>query len=129
MDNDGWTTVKTRDHKWRKDAAQPATKTFVPKKQGQRQRALPSSGSTARTKPSSDAKTRQEIFHGRTRTGSGREFNELRSKILCQNMLLSGWCNYGNKCVYAHSLDQQVMDNVRKFCYDCVKGTIDHIGV
>lgn len=35
-------------------------------------------------------------------------------KILCNSMLFTGSCTYGNKCVFAHSLDEQNYDTIRK---------------
>src|SRR6185312_14088891 len=39
-------------------------------------------------------------------------------KILCRNMIIHGNCNYSNKCMYAHNLNEQNIDNNRKIAYD-----------
>ena len=39
-------------------------------------------------------------------------------RILCYNMLKSGSCNYGSKCLYAHNLDEQNIDNIKKRAYE-----------
>lgn len=39
-------------------------------------------------------------------------------RILCQNILISKKCNYGDKCIYAHSLSEQKIDPLRKKAYD-----------
>lgn len=45
-----------------------------------------------------------------------------RKKILCYNTLMCGSCMYGNKCVFAHNLDEQNIDIIRKKAYDLLKG-------
>ncbi len=44
-----------------------------------------------------------------------------QKKILCINMLKNGVCTYGNKCMYAHSLDEQNVDYFKKKVYDIIK--------
>lgn len=39
-------------------------------------------------------------------------------RILCQNVLISKKCNYGDKCIYAHSLSEQKIDPMRKQAYN-----------
>jgi len=41
-------------------------------------------------------------------------------KILCKNIIIPIECFYGNKCLYAHSLSEQKMDNIRKIAYDMI---------
>ena len=40
--------------------------------------------------------------------------NLYHKKILCNNFLNSITCKYGNKCAYAHSYDEQILDYPRK---------------
>jgi hypothetical protein len=42
-------------------------------------------------------------------------------KILCFNMLNNKECNYGRKCVYAHSLSDQKIDSLRHKAYTIIK--------
>lgn len=42
-------------------------------------------------------------------------------KILCYNIITWGKCNYGNKCMYAHSLDEQNIIPIRSKIYDMLK--------
>lgn len=53
-----------------------------------------------------------------------RELPNLK-RILCYNILTIGGCNYGNKCVYAHSLDEQNIDSPRKKIYELILGKED----
>lgn len=41
-----------------------------------------------------------------------------RKKLLCNNMIGTGYCCYGNLCTYAHSLEEQHIDQNRKLAYD-----------
>ena len=43
-------------------------------------------------------------------------------KMLCNNVLISDECHYGDKCMYAHSLSEQNLDPVRKKAYDIIMG-------
>lgn len=51
-------------------------------------------------------------------------------RLLCNNILVYGNCSYGDKCSYAHSLNEQKKDNVRERAYelisDCLNG-VDYI--
>lgn len=38
-------------------------------------------------------------------------------KMLCNNVLHYGSCNYNHKCMYAHSLDDQILDKSREIAY------------
>lgn len=40
-----------------------------------------------------------------------------KKRILCNNMFLIGNCSYGSKCVYAHSIEEQRIDPIRKDVY------------
>lgn len=44
-------------------------------------------------------------------------------RILCYNIISCGSCNYGNKCLYAHSLNDQIVDPIRKKVYAMITGT------
>lgn len=41
-----------------------------------------------------------------------------RKKILCNNVLYNGVCNYNQKCMYAHSLEEQVKESIRTTVYN-----------
>jgi hypothetical protein len=45
-------------------------------------------------------------------------------KILCNNVLGCGTCGYGNKCLYAHSLREQIMETNRRQAYNIIKNKI-----
>ena len=47
--------------------------------------------------------------------------NKNIGKILCNNMLLNGKCSYGDKCLYAHSLEKQVLEPLREQAYSIIK--------
>ena len=42
-------------------------------------------------------------------------------KILCFNVLNVNLCIYGNKCMYAHSLKEQTMNDNRRIVYDMLQ--------
>jgi hypothetical protein len=44
-----------------------------------------------------------------------------KKKILCNNVLNFGKCNYNDKCLYAHSYEEQNIEPLRKQLYDKVK--------
>ena len=46
-------------------------------------------------------------------------------KILCYNMLNKKKCNYGNKCMYAHSLAEQKIEPLRHKIYSIIKYNTD----
>jgi len=53
-------------------------------------------------------------------------------KLLCNNYLEYGKCNYGNKCLYSHSLNEQKVESIRENIYkllnDYLEGnTIDQL--
>lgn len=50
---------------------------------------------------------------------------ENHKKILCLNMLTKGTCKYGAKCLYAHDLTEQKMDEVRSKSYNMIKNSSD----
>ena len=41
-------------------------------------------------------------------------------RLLCKNILSTGSCSYGNVCIYAHSIDEQILDPTRKKAYDMI---------
>lgn len=43
-------------------------------------------------------------------------------KMLCNNILLSKACHYGDKCMYAHSLEDQNVDTIRSKAYGLITG-------
>lgn len=46
-------------------------------------------------------------------------------KILCKNINSIGRCIYTNKCLYAHSLDEQNVESIRRTAYDVIKKSDD----
>ncbi|AYV84751.1 MAG: hypothetical protein Hyperionvirus37_4 [Hyperionvirus sp.] len=43
-------------------------------------------------------------------------------KVLCNNVLIAQTCHYGDKCMYAHSLEDQNVEGVRRKAYDILEG-------
>jgi hypothetical protein len=41
-------------------------------------------------------------------------------KVLCNNIINNGMCNYDNKCLYAHSIAEQNIEPIRKIVYDMI---------
>lgn len=41
-------------------------------------------------------------------------------KILCYNILNNNKCSYGNKCMFAHSIDEQKKETYREFIIDVI---------
>lgn len=54
-----------------------------------------------------------------------KDQNKNLKKILCQNVIAFGDCDYGDKCLYAHKLSEQKMEDGRKCAYDILNGTDD----
>lgn len=46
-------------------------------------------------------------------------------KILCKNITSIGRCIYTNKCLYAHSLDEQNVEPIREISYNMIKKNED----
>ena len=46
--------------------------------------------------------------------------NRQNKKILCTSFLNKNECKYGNRCVFAHSYDEQIIDKNRKSAYDII---------
>jgi hypothetical protein len=60
-----------------------------------------------------------------------KQFNDTKNsnnlkKLLCNNYLEIGKCNYGNKCLYSHSLSEQKVDPIRKKIYDILNDYLAH---
>lgn len=53
------------------------------------------------------------------------EENRNLKKILCQNIIECGECKYGNKCLYAHNLNEQNIDYRRRIVYNIINSTDD----
>jgi len=51
--------------------------------------------------------------------------NDNYKKILCKNINSIGKCIYTNKCLYAHSIDEQNMEPIRVTAYDMIKKNDD----
>lgn len=49
--------------------------------------------------------------------------------IICRNIISSGECCYGSKCMYAHKLDEQNIDGDRKFAYEILMSNEDLSGI
>lgn len=47
------------------------------------------------------------------------------NKILCTNMIKYRKCDYGYKCVFAHSLSDQKVDSLRQRAYNIIKNKYD----
>lgn len=48
-----------------------------------------------------------------------------KKKILCNSFIKSENCQYGEKCLYAHSITEQKMDTNRKKAYDIIQNEFD----
>jgi|SRR3989338_1203899 len=46
--------------------------------------------------------------------------NENLKKMLCQNIIYYNKCVYGDKCLFAHSLDEQQVNDIRKNIYNII---------
>ncbi len=53
------------------------------------------------------------------------EENFNKKKILCNSFLKNEECQYGVKCLYAHSYEEQKMDKLRKRAYDIIQNEFD----
>lgn len=42
-------------------------------------------------------------------------------RVLCCNIINNGTCSYGDKCMFAHSVDEQVVDSDREEAYNVIK--------
>jgi hypothetical protein len=51
--------------------------------------------------------------------------NDTSKKILCYNTLNGEKCNYGTKCLYAHSLNEQKIEPLRHKVYTIIKSKDD----
>lgn len=49
-----------------------------------------------------------------------------RKKMLCINMIKNNSCPYNYKCMYAHNLDEQLVDPLKKKAYDIIKSVDKH---
>jgi hypothetical protein len=54
-----------------------------------------------------------------------KQKNDNYKKILCKNITSCGKCIYNNKCLYAHSLEEQNVDAIRLIAYDMIKKNND----
>lgn len=50
---------------------------------------------------------------------------EYAKRILCFNVLNKGFCDYNDKCAYAHGLTDQKIEPIRKEAYDMIKKDLD----
>jgi hypothetical protein len=50
-----------------------------------------------------------------------KKYDECKRKtILCEHMMLSGYCSYGEGCMFAHSLEEQSVEDIRKKAYGII---------
>jgi hypothetical protein len=69
----------------------------------------------------SDNKFGTNKIYVNKRTDNETKFrDENLKRVLCNNMLMYGKCNYGDKCLYAHSLDDQNKDPIRERAYNII---------
>ena len=45
-------------------------------------------------------------------------------RILCTNIVTKKYCSYGKKCIYAHALDDQIIDTDRVEAYDILRSDV-----
>lgn len=57
--------------------------------------------------------------------------NKNYKKMLCENMVLRGSCNYGTRCNYAHNLNEQIIETSKKQAYDIIRSdnNLSHINL
>lgn len=48
------------------------------------------------------------------------DINNKRKKILCRSVLLNTQCKWGSNCSYAHNLEEQKKESLRKIAYDII---------
>lgn len=48
-----------------------------------------------------------------------------QKKLLCKNNTFSGYCNYGNRCSFAHSLNEQSLEDYRRVTIDFITSDSD----
>lgn len=46
-----------------------------------------------------------------------------KKRIMCHHILMYGMCKFNNNCKYAHSYNEQILDNSRKKAYDVIKSS------
>jgi hypothetical protein len=47
--------------------------------------------------------------------------NKNFKKMLCENMVNTGICNYNNRCNYAHNINEQIIDTFKKDAYEIIQ--------
>lgn len=52
---------------------------------------------------------------------NSKKKQESYKKILCLNMLTINKCSYANNCLYAHTLEEQQINTIRKLAYAIIK--------
>jgi hypothetical protein len=55
--------------------------------------------------------------------------NLIKKKMLCQNYINNNSCSYGVNCVYAHGINEQIMEPNRKKAYDILNNIINNLYV
>jgi hypothetical protein len=54
-----------------------------------------------------------------------RNKKDKNKQLLCKNMLQYGHCNYGSICKFAHSINEQVLEDIYERAYDMVQRDAD----
>lgn len=97
---------------------------FVSKKENKNQNQNQNKPKKASEKEKSKIKKNAQFFSICSESGCD-EFDDFSKKILCQNIINDYECKYGDKCMYAHSLDEQNVSELRKYAYDIIKNNVD----
>ena len=66
-------------------------------------------------------RSKREAYNNKNMYDFQDEMKNMK-KILCNNMTTSNFCQYGDKCMYAHGLEDQNVDPIRKKAYNIIKG-------
>lgn len=54
-----------------------------------------------------------------------KNINSNVKRILCTNIVTKKYCSYGKKCIYAHALDDQIIDSDRVEAYNILRSNIE----
>lgn len=60
-----------------------------------------------------------------------KNINNNVKRILCSNIVTKKYCSFGKKCLYAHTLEDQIIDNDRIEAYDILRNdaNLEHINL
>lgn len=53
------------------------------------------------------------------------KINNNKKRMLCNNYLLNGTCQYNNNCMYAHSINEQIINSNQKKAYNIIQNEFD----